>query len=32
LTFNIKGIVWKTNQQVHLLCTWAKHFTDCLYL
>jgi len=29
LTFSIKGIVWKTSQQVRLLCPWARHLMGC---
>jgi len=32
LTFSIKGIVWRSNQQVLLLCLWAKYLMGCLYL
>jgi len=30
LTFSIKEIVWRTIQQVRLLCPWASHLTECV--
>ena len=27
-----KGIVWGTNRQACLLCPWARHPSECLYL
>jgi len=32
LTFSIKGIMWRSSQQVRLLCPWARHLMGCLYL
>jgi len=32
LMFSIKGIVWRTSQQIRFLCPWASYLMGCLYL
>jgi len=32
LTFSIKGLVWRTSQQVRFLRPWARHLMGCLYV